>query len=209
MNIQRLDRHHAPQTLALLDDLRLSLFGVRSRRLHAALVHDSLKRHVDCRIAAESGRVLGVVLAAPASYWRWAPLRHWSLALECLRARARPRPHHSTTGRALPVNPGTIAAMQTGTPPRTWNAPADAWRIILVGTAAAARGHGIAAQLYRSLMAERSLVARIAVDNTPSIRLHRSLGWCLYPDGDVALAVHVRDAQAASGGIAAGCRSTP
>jgi len=46
-------------------------------------------------------------------------------------------------------------------------------------------------------MAERSLVARIAKDNTPSIRLHRSLGWRLYADGPVVLAVYERARQAA------------
>jgi hypothetical protein len=208
MNIQRLDRHYAPQTLALLDDLHVSLFGIQSRRLHAILVHDGLKHQIDCRIAVDSGDLLGVVLAAPASYWRSTPLKHWRLALECLRARlgaSAPAPE----GKHATPAPETVAAMRTGTPPRTWKTPADAWRIILVGTAARARGRGVAAQLYRDLMADRSLVARIAVDNTPSIRLHHSLGWSLYADGDVALAVHVRNHQAASGGITAVCRSTP
>ena len=63
-------------------------------------------------------------------------------------------------------------------------------RIILVGTASSDRGRGVAAQLYRSLMANRSLVARIAVDNAASIRLHHSLGWRLYRDGGVLLAIH-------------------
>jgi hypothetical protein len=42
-------------------------------------------------------------------------------------------------------------------------------------------------------MRDRSLVARIAADNKPSIRLHRSVGWRLYRDGEVVLAVHVKD----------------
>jgi L-amino acid N-acyltransferase YncA len=41
-------------------------------------------------------------------------------------------------------------------------------------------------------MRDRSLVARIAADNHASIRLHRSVGWRLYPDGEVVLAVHER-----------------
>jgi hypothetical protein len=80
-----------------------------------------------------------------------------------------------------------------GPPPRTWTHPGDAWRIIVVGTAAEARGLGVAAALYRAVMRDRSLVARIAADNEPSIRLHRSVGWHLYRDGDVVLAVHVKD----------------
>jgi len=48
--------------------------------------------------------------------------------------------------------------------------------------------------LYRGVMADRSLVARIARDNEASLRLHASLGWRLYDDGDVVLAVHVCEA---------------
>ena len=72
----------------------------------------------------------------------------------------------------------------------TWAEPGDAWRIIYVGTAPAARGRGIGADLYRTITAERPLVARIAADNTASIRLHRSTGWQLFRDGEVLLAVH-------------------
>jgi hypothetical protein len=42
-------------------------------------------------------------------------------------------------------------------------------------------------------MRDRSLVARIAADNHVSLRLHRAVGWRLYPDGGVVLAVHERD----------------
>ena len=189
MNIRHVDQHHAPQAIELLGDLRLSLFGIRSRRLHTALVNDGVKRCIDFRIAVESEKVCGVVLAAPASYWRSAPLKHWGLAVESLRARLAGR----RAGTRSPAGSDTTAlSTDSGAPPRTWSAPGDAWRIILIGTAAAARGKGIAAELYRAMMADRSLVARIALDNTPSIRLHRSLGWRLYPDGEVALAVHLR-----------------
>jgi len=51
----------------------------------------------------------------------------------------------------------------------------------------------VAADLYRALMRDRSLVARVAPANHASIRLHRSVGWRLYPDGDVVLAVHELD----------------
>src|SRR5205823_5354949 len=87
VNVQHVDQRHAAQAIELLGDLRLSLFGVRSRRLHTALVNDGVKRCIDFRIAVESEKVCGVVLAAPASYWRSAPLKHWGLAVESLRAR--------------------------------------------------------------------------------------------------------------------------
>ena len=70
--------------------------------------------------------------------------------------------------------------VDAGVPPVSWSEPAGAWRIILVGTASSDRGRGVAAQLYRSLMADRLPVARIAVDNAASIRLHhRSAGACI------------------------------
>ena len=67
MVVERVNRRHAAQTLGLLDELRLSLFGVQSRRLHAALVNDGIAQAIDCRIAVDADRVIGVVLAAPAS----------------------------------------------------------------------------------------------------------------------------------------------
>ena len=209
MIIQSIARSFAPQTLALLDELRLSLFGVRTRRLHTALVEDGIAGEIDCRIATEADRVLGVVLAAPASYWRTAPLKHWGVAIDCVRARLSVGAQDAAADRESFISPETPAVLCDGAPALTWAEPGDAWRIILVGTSAPARGQGVAGHLYRRLMAERSLVARIAIDNTASIRLHRSLGWTLYRDGAVVLAVHERGRQAACGGIAAGCRPTP
>ena len=181
---------HADATVALLGELRVELLGVRSRRLHEALVSDAVEGRIDGRIAQESGCVAGVVLAAPARYWRTLPARRWGLALEVLGARLRrrgiaaARAHGSTRELGHPV--------RTDAPPRTWSAPGDAWRIIFVGTGAASRGRGVAAALYRDLMADRSLVARIALDNGPSLRLHQATGWQLHRDGGVALAVHLR-----------------
>jgi Acetyltransferase (GNAT) family len=196
MRVQFVARNHARQTIALMDELHVSLFGTGSRRLHTTLVTDGTRRIIDCRIAAESGEVIGVVLAAPASYWRRTLLTHWALALECVRARIarREAPAASSSGNEGHSDLGAL--LKSGTPPVTWKNPADAWRIIFIGTAPHARGRGVAGELYRSLMANRSLVARIALDNTPSIRLHHSLGWHVYRDGDVALAVHLRDRQA-------------
>jgi hypothetical protein len=201
MQIQPLDAKYAPQTIALLQDLRLSLFGISSRRVYTALVNDGVQGRIDCRVAAESSGLLGVVLAAPASYWRSTLLKHWDIAVECLRTRISSRLSgafrlRQGSGQISPHQRGTTVFCldaDAGTPPRTWNEPGDAWRIIFIGTTAVARGQGVAAKLYRSLMADRSLVARIALDNAPSIRLHQSLGWRLYPDAGVALAVHLRD----------------
>ena len=191
VTVRRIEPTDAPQTAALLDGLRVSLFGVQSRRLYDSLVFDGIARRIDCRVAVAADGVCGLVLAAPRLYWIAAPLIHWGVALDCARARfGEPRDAHA----APPSNPGTIASgvFDGGAPRRTWHDPADAWRIIVVGTASAARGRGVAAELYRALMRDRSLVARIAADNYASIRLHRSVGWRLYPDGEVVLAVHER-----------------
>lgn len=188
MHIQRLDRQHAAQTRALLGALRVSLFGVCSPRLHAVLVRDALRNAIDCRIAVDDGEVRGVVLAAPRSYWWSALARHWGLGLQCVLARVTRR--QSAGGHGSEGDP--VQVSNADVPTRSWKQPGDAWRIIFVGTAESARGKGVAAELYRSLMADRSLVAHVAFENAPSIRLHRSLAWRLYRDGDVALAVHLR-----------------
>jgi ribosomal protein S18 acetylase RimI-like enzyme len=189
VQVQTVDRRHASQAVQLLGELRLSLFGIRSQALHAALVADGLARRIDFRIAVESENVLGVVVAAAPSYWITAPLTHWRIALECVRARAAA---DRSADHATPARDEARFQPDVGAPLRSWRAPGDAWRIILIGTDPAARGRGVAAELYRAVMADRSLVARIALDNAASLRLHRSLGWRVYRDGDVALAVHVR-----------------
>jgi hypothetical protein len=141
-----------------MEELHVSLLGTGSRRLHTTLVNDATRGTIDCRIAVESGEVIGVVLAAPASYSRRTLLTHWALAFECVRARiARREP--AAPPPAKEVRSDLVALMESGTPPVTWNNPADAWRIIFVGTAAHARGKGVAGELYRNVMANRPLVA--------------------------------------------------
>ncbi|HMF96536.1 MAG TPA: GNAT family N-acetyltransferase [Vicinamibacterales bacterium] len=188
--IERLARLHAPEAVALLETLRVSLFGIQSTRLYEALVHDAVTRRIDGRVAVASGHVCGVVLAAPRGYWMSALLTHWRLAVECLRARLFAHEQPQATETSPPVARPPAIAFDRRSPRRTWIDPGDAWRIIIVGTAPAARGRGVAADLYRALMRDRSLVARVAPANHASIRLHRSAGWRLYPDGDVVLAVH-------------------
>jgi hypothetical protein len=155
-----------------------------------ALVNDAIAGTIDARVAVEGVAVRGVVLAAPSRYWRLALLKHWRLASACLRARFR----HAGKRRTTEVAKGTAPPSSLPfSPPRTWDLPGDAWRIIFVGTASAARGQGVAGRLYGDIMSNRSLVARIARDNVASLRLHKSLGWQLYPDGDVVLAVHLHE----------------
>ena len=194
--IQPLDAEHARQTAALLDDLRVSLFGIQSARLYATLAADALQQRIDCRIATTGDQVCGAVIAAPRSYWLSTLVRHTGLAFAGIRARLLARPQRFAGNREAGSAPDAAVhgRFDSGPPPRTWADPGDAWRIIFVGTAPEARGLGVAAALYRALMRDRSLIARIAADNEPSIRLHRSVGWRLYPDGDVVLAVHLKPA---------------
>ena len=195
--VHHLDAEHARQTASLLDDLRASLFGIQSGRLHGALVADALGGRIDCRIATISNQVCGTAIAAPRGYWTWALARHPDLAWACVGARllARSARATGTPGESTPETPQNMP-FDSGPPPLTWTAPGQAWRIVIVGTAPDARGLGVGAALYRTLMRDRSLVARIAVDNTPSIRLHRSVGWRLYRDGSVVLAVHLKSGDA-------------
>jgi len=191
MEIRRVDRKHAEATIALLDELKVSLFGVQSHPLHLALVSDAMAGTIDARVAVDGVSVRGVVLSAPSRYWRLALLKHWRVASACLRARFRDASERRPAGVSDQPGPRPLP------PPRTWDHPGDAWRIIFIGTAGAARGQGVARRLYGDIMSERSLVARVARDNAASLRLHESLGWQLYPDGDVVLAVHLHDGGAA------------
>jgi GNAT superfamily N-acetyltransferase len=191
MTIQPIDRAHAAAARALLGELQVSLLGIQSTALHAALVDDALAGRIDGRIAADADRVLGIVLAAPPSYWRWLPLRRWPIALAAVRARAAAK---RGSGAGSAAAESLRGAADRPEPQRSWSRPGDAWRIVFVGTAPVARGQGIAARLYDSIMRDRSLVARVAADNHASLRLHRSLGWRMVPDGGVMLAIHERRA---------------
>jgi ribosomal protein S18 acetylase RimI-like enzyme len=197
VTVRRVTPADAAATVALLDALRVSLFGVSSSRLHRALIADGIAQRIDCRLALIASGLGGVVLAAPRAYWSSALLNHPDVAFECLRARLIAGTHGDSSAEAsAQVVDRRPIEVDAGAPRRTWADPGDAWRIIFVGTAPAARGRGVAADLYKAVMRDRSLVARIAADNHASIRLHRSVGWRLYRDGEVVLAVHERRASA-------------
>ena len=154
--------------------LRVSLFGVCSPRLHAALIEDALRNAIDCRVAVEGADVQGVVL-------RGAPIVLALGAPETLGF--SPRSASRRAWRA--ANPSALTACRSSLSicrPPACRRDRGRSRATRGGSFSSARrnpraGRGVAAQLYRSLMADRSLVAHVALDNAPSIRLHRSLGW--------------------------------
>jgi hypothetical protein len=197
MTVQKISESTVPSTIALLDALRVSLFCVSSDRVHRALAADAARGRLDGRVAIDGGAAAGVVLAAPAAYWRLAPLCHGGVAFEVLTRRLVAKPRHGSVSDGVGE---VLSTLDPTEPPRTWRNPREAWRIIFIGTSPSARSRGVAAALYRSVMADRSLVAHIAPDNAASIRLHQSLGWRLYPDpdSDVVLAVHLREATVGS-----------
>jgi GNAT superfamily N-acetyltransferase len=208
VRIGRVEPQQAPPLRALLDVLNVSLFGIQSPHLHARLVDDAVRGRIDGRVASDGSELLGLVLAAPAWYWWWLPLRDWRIALDIVHVRLLRRSaaqaHPEETG-SVPPNVSPDVPITDRTAPYDWRRPGRAWRIIFVGTSPAARGRGVAAALYRQIMAERSLVARIALDNTASLRLHASTGWTLHRDEGVVLAVHehthpVSDAPAPAAG---------
>ena len=55
MEIRRLERQYAEGTIALLDELQVSLFGVQSHPLHVALARDAIAGTIDARLALEGG----------------------------------------------------------------------------------------------------------------------------------------------------------
>jgi len=152
ITVRRVTPADAAPAVTLLDALRVSLFGVRSARLHRALVADGVAQRIDCRVALAENHLCGVVLAAPRAYWTSALLNHPTVGFECLRARLIARAHADASASA-PAALGNRRPVEfdSGNPRRTWADPGDAWRIIFVGTAPAARGRGVAADLYTAV----------------------------------------------------------
>src|SRR3954463_14088116 len=100
MNIERVSQKYATRTVTLLEDLHVSLFGISSQRLLTIIVNDGIRAAIDCRIACDQGEAKGVVIAAPASYWRSLPATHWDIAMASLRARLAAHP--ATSLAAIP-----------------------------------------------------------------------------------------------------------
>src|SRR6188508_469562 len=99
VSVQRMARSQAASTRSLMEELAISLFGIHSSSLHSGLIEDSLRGTIDCRIELEDDAVRGLVLTAPASYWHRAPLRHPSIALDCIRARISKKKERGPTGK--------------------------------------------------------------------------------------------------------------
>jgi ribosomal protein S18 acetylase RimI-like enzyme len=154
---------------------------------------------IDCRVAVEDGDVIGIILTAPASYWWQAPLRHPLMAIECAYARfvrqRRRRRRSNGVKQAGATPPPPPCQFQEGPPPRTWAEPAGAWRIMFMGIAPTARRRGVGGRLSSAVAADRPIVAHISCDNVASIRLHASLGWSFYRNGDVALVTNAAPVQ--------------
>jgi ribosomal protein S18 acetylase RimI-like enzyme len=101
----------------------------------------------------------------------------------------------------VPADAAVDALPPDARAPRRWTDPDDAAaaRIVFVGVRPAFRGRGVGESLYRAFFDAATargaalVLARIARDNQPSIRLHRAAGWDLYRDPDGVLAVRVLD----------------
>jgi hypothetical protein len=201
IRVQAVDREHAEETVALMRQMSVSLFGIHSPRLHRAIVGDALRGRVDCRLALDgNGDVLGIAFAARPWYWWTAPLTHWGVAYECVRARLERRGHARRASGRSGAGPtgGEPLPLADGEPPLTWRRPGRAWRMIFLGIVSRARGRGIGTTLFRAYMADRAFVGRISPDNRASIRMNVGVGIPLYRDGDVLQCVHLRPGLAIS-----------
>jgi ribosomal protein S18 acetylase RimI-like enzyme len=153
--------------------LEVSLAGVQSRALYRALCRDALRGgQVVCLVAAADGQVAGFVTALihAAAYWKRFARRRPLLALRILAGRLFRR-KTARRGAASPAAPASWAESSERIA-----------KIQFIGVAKEFRGRGIGVELYRRLAAhlrERGLEridARVAGDNTASLRMHRAAG---------------------------------
>jgi ribosomal protein S18 acetylase RimI-like enzyme len=189
----------------MLGELRVSVSGLVSPALHRALADAGAAGdpHVVALVATVGGEPAGFVVAtrdAPA-FWRRALLRRPATLARVVATRLLARLPRPARAHAAPTPSEADALPDARLAPRRWTDPDDASaaRIVFVGVRPAFRGRGVGESLYRAFFdaaAARGaalVLARIARDNQPSIRLHRAAGWDLYRDSDGVLAVRVLD----------------
>jgi ribosomal protein S18 acetylase RimI-like enzyme len=198
-------RYHfleAGNLAALLDlesALHVAFAGVESRWLYRAICQDALQSggRVVCLVSEADGQVAGFVMAFvnAAAYWKEFMLRRPVLALGILASRLwRKTAQAGAPGSAAPQS---RVPFETGEAPGSWAESNDRIaKIQFIGVAPSFRGRGIGVELYRLLavhLRERGLAridARIAADNTASIKLHYAAGWKFYPDAHGIFAMY-------------------
>ena len=201
----------------LLGELRVPLGTIGGAAMHRAVAADAAagRREVVALLADLDGAPAGFVVATldTGRYWRTLLLRRLGLLVRVLAARlsgARRRSRQAgSDGAPAVARAGAPAAAvplgAEGDAPRRWQDDgADVAKIAFIGVLPAFRRRGVGEALYAALFAEaarrgaRVVLARIAADNAPSLRLHQAAGWRLFGDAHGPFAVYPLDAAPAA-----------
>ena len=172
-----------------MDQLQISVGCLVDRRVYTAICRSN--NEICCVVARNEHGLAGLVLVELNRNWiRRRPLLAARMALARYRVkRTASQPentssHHSRS--SVPYPPAATAPLQ-------WADGAP--RVLFIGVDRAWRGQGLGKLLYKAMFEEIHkrghswLLARIATDNSASIRLHQETGWVLYEDSGVVFAV--------------------
>jgi GNAT superfamily N-acetyltransferase len=175
-----LERRHHSAAIGLMDELRISVGGLMDKALYRAMCSSS---EVCCVTARAGEDLAGIALVEFNRRWLWRrPLLVARMVMSRLRSKNAARGESAAPPLALPKNP-----------PIHWSDRAP--RVLFIGVAPSWRGKGVGKSLYEAMFDEirrrshKYLLARIAPDNTASLRLHEETGWALYEDDGVVFAV--------------------
>jgi len=196
--VHPLEATNVPALVGLESALHVAFAGVESRWLYRAICQDALRGgRVVCLVSEIEGQLAGFVIAFvnAAAYWKELVVRRPVLAFRIMAGRLwRKTARGGAAGSAAPRSSDLF---ETGQAPGNWAESNDSIaKIQFIGVAPLFRGEGIGMELYKRLavhLQERGLArvdARIAADNTASIKLHHAAGWKLYADEDGVFAVY-------------------
>lgn len=180
-----LERDEVPQAVALLSEFKVSFGGLADRQLYKALCTSPMI----LTVVARTGQSLDGIAVIELSR-KWIYRRPW-VALRMIWSRLFARTHSRTTETHVSAELPPFVLREAC--PEPWSLPGP--KTVFIGVRPGHRGSGLASSLYEGAFSQlvrrgfRTIRARIAPGNLPSIALHARTGWTLYADGDVVTAL--------------------
>jgi hypothetical protein len=178
-SVRRIQAGDVEAVAVAMSRLNASFGGLHGLGLWRTIAEDSVEHRLTGVVAHIDGECAGAAFSGRPAYGKEMLLRYPGLLFRFVLSRFQ---HHATRKAPGGVYEGEL----TEPAPVTWQAPGEAERAIFVGVLPKFREIGIAAALCdeRRHVAGKPILARIAVDNVASIRLHTRRGWKVWLDGD-------------------------